>query len=44
LTLVGATAALFWRIDRLAGALMLPYLVWTGYAVALNWAVWRLNG
>jgi benzodiazapine receptor len=44
LTLVGGTAALFWRIDRLAGALMLPYLVWTGYAVALNWAVWRLNG
>ena len=41
--LVG-TAALFLRIDRAAGLLMLPYLAWTGYAVALNWAVWRMNG
>ena len=44
LALVAATARLFGRIDRTAGLLMLPYLAWTGYAVALNGAVWRLNG
>jgi benzodiazapine receptor len=44
LALVGATARLFGRIDRPAGLLMLPYLAWTGYAVALNGAVWRMNG
>ncbi|HEX6102863.1 MAG TPA: TspO/MBR family protein [Alphaproteobacteria bacterium] len=44
LILVAATAALFLRIDRPAGLLMIPYLAWTGYAVALNWALWRMNG
>jgi translocator protein len=41
---VAATAAFFQPIDRPAALLMLPYLAWTGYAVALNWAVWRMNG
>jgi tryptophan-rich sensory protein len=44
LILVAATAALFLRIDRPAGLLMVPYIAWTGYAVALNWALWRMNG
>ena len=44
LIMVAATAALFLRIDRPAGLLMIPYLAWTGYAVALNWALWRMNG
>lgn len=38
-----ATMALFWRIDRLAGALFLPYLLWVGYATLLNASLWRLN-
>jgi benzodiazapine receptor len=42
--LVAAMAAMFLRIDRPAGLLMLAYAAWTGYAVALNWAVWRMNG
>jgi translocator protein len=33
----------FWRIDRLAGALWLPYVVWVSFAAALNAAVWSLN-
>lgn len=42
--LILATIVLFWRRDRLAGALMLPYLAWVGFATALNLAIWRLNG
>jgi benzodiazapine receptor len=36
-------ALLFWREDRLAGVLMIPYLLWAGFAAGLNFALWRLN-
>lgn len=32
------------RLDRLAAWLMLPYLVWLGFALGLNWRIWQLNG
>ena len=35
--------ALFWRLDRLAGLLFLPYLAWVTFAVVLNAAIWHLN-
>jgi translocator protein len=38
-----ATAAAFWRIDRMAGALLVPYALWVGYASALTASIWRLN-
>ncbi len=41
--LIGATAIAFWRNDRVAGLLMLPYLAWVGFAAALNYAIWTLN-
>ena len=41
--LILATTAVFWPLSRLAGALMVPYLLWVTYAVALNLAIWRLN-
>lgn len=41
---IALTLMLFWRRDRLAGMLMLPYLLWVAYAAALNFAIWRLNG
>jgi tryptophan-rich sensory protein len=37
------TLARFWRLDRLSGLLLLPYLAWVVYATALNFAIWRLN-
>jgi tryptophan-rich sensory protein len=33
----------FWRIRRLAGALLLPYIAWVTFAAALNFTVWRMN-
>lgn len=36
-------AWLFWRIDRAAGALLLPYAAWVAFATVLNAALWRLN-
>ncbi|MER7011505.1 TspO/MBR family protein [Saccharopolyspora sp. NPDC000359] len=37
------TAVLFWRRDRLAGVLLLPYLAWTLFATVLNGAIVALN-
>lgn len=34
----------FYRVSRPAGWLFLPYLLWLGYAGALNFAIWRMNG
>lgn len=38
-----ATINLFWRIDRVAAALLVPYAFWVGYATYLTFGVWRLN-
>ena len=38
------TIAAFRRLDRIAAALLLPYLAWVAYATVLNGAIWRLNG
>lgn len=41
--LVAATLIAFWRVRPIAGALLLPYLLWVSFAAALNYQVWRLN-
>lgn len=38
-----ATLLAFRRVSRTAAWLLVPYLVWVTYAVALTFAVWRLN-
>jgi len=40
---VAATIAAFYRHDLIAAALMLPYLVWGSYALALNLSLLRRN-
>ena len=37
------TLIYFWRIRSLAGALLVPYLLWVSFASALNYSVWQLN-
>lgn len=34
----------FGRLSRPAAWLMTPYAAWVGFATALSWALWRLNG
>ena len=41
--LVLATLIVFWRLNRWAAALLVPYLLWISFAAALNLAVWQLN-
>jgi tryptophan-rich sensory protein len=36
-------AILFFRRDRIAGLLFLPYLAWTGFASLLTYDFWTLN-
>jgi tryptophan-rich sensory protein len=43
LAAIVVNAALFWRLDRLAGALLVPYAAWVLFAAVLNAALWRLN-
>lgn len=43
LTLIAATLVAFWRVRKLAGLLLLPYLAWVCLASALTWSVWQRN-
>lgn len=37
------TVVLFFRRSAAAGWLLVPYLLWTTFAICLNFAVWQLN-
>ena len=43
LLLIAATLVAFWQKSRIAGALLMPYLLWVGFAAVLNYTVWQLN-
>jgi benzodiazapine receptor len=40
---IAATLASFRGVSRAASWLLVPYLAWVTFAVALNFALWRLN-
>jgi len=43
LALIGWTTLRFAALSRTAGALMVPYVCWVGFATVLNGAFWWLN-
>ena len=40
---IALTLRCFWRLDRWAGLLFIPYLAWVSLAIALNLSIWWLN-
>jgi tryptophan-rich sensory protein len=40
---IAFTLASFWRIHKLAAALIVPYLLWVSFAALLNFSLWQLN-
>ncbi|MDD3926253.1 MAG: tryptophan-rich sensory protein [bacterium] len=38
-----AAIILFWRVNRVAGLLLLPYILWVSFAFYLNWTIAVLN-
>lgn len=41
--LIALTIGMFWKLHRVAAALMIPYLLWVSFAGVLNYSLWRLN-
>jgi benzodiazapine receptor len=41
--LIFVTIGAFWRVSKVAAALLLPYLAWVSFASALTLSTWRLN-
>jgi translocator protein len=33
----------FFRVSKVAGILLLPYILWVSFAAILNFSIWRLN-
>ena len=40
---IAATLAAFYRVHRVAGWLLVPYLAWVSFATVLNATLWLLN-
>jgi tryptophan-rich sensory protein len=38
-----ACSASFYKVNRTAGLIMIPYLIWLTLAAALNYTIWRDN-
>lgn len=41
--LIAATIRAFWRRDRGAGMLLLPYIAWVSFATCLCYSIWQRN-
>ena len=40
---IDATTAAFWRIDKIAGYLFVPYALWVAFAGIINASIWLMN-
>ena len=43
LILIIITTVKFYKINKTAGYLMIPYILWVSFASVLNFAIWQLN-
>lgn len=41
--LIVATVVAFWRVQRIAAVLLVPYLAWVSFAAVLTFAIWERN-
>jgi tryptophan-rich sensory protein len=41
--LIAATLLAFWRRDRWAGVLLVPYIAWVSFAACLCYSIWQRN-
>lgn len=41
--MIAATAVYFYKVSVPAGVLMLPYILWVGFAAVLNFSIYALN-
>jgi tryptophan-rich sensory protein len=41
--LIALTIRHFWKINRIAGGLLIPYLLWVTFASLLAYTTWQLN-
>ena len=37
------TILYFFKVSKIAGILLLPYILWVSFAAVLNFSIWRLN-
>lgn len=42
-SMILVTMIAFWRVNRYAGMLFLPYIAWVSFAAILNYFIWQLN-
>lgn len=40
---LATTIHAFWKADKWAATLLIPYLIWVSFAAFLNFTLWRLN-
>jgi translocator protein len=43
LAAITLTTYQFYEKDKAAGSMMIPYVLWVGYALRLNYSTWQLN-
>ena len=41
--MIVATILAFWRLQRVAALLLLPYLAWVSFATVLSFTIWQMN-